>query len=160
MFRKLVPRYTNGQYRGHTLAVWILGLVLLLKGLVGVDAIVNGSAMALFGDGVPLGTFPPEAVHAIISLFAIWGMTHLVLGVACLLVLAWYRPLIPAAFGLLLVEHLSRVIVLHFLPISEMDPRGESPGISPFPYGFLGLILIGLAFSLWRRGTSTWAALR
>jgi hypothetical protein len=160
MARNFLPRYSNGVYRGHALAVWILGLVLLLKVLVSVNAIVNGNTMAHSGDGIPLGTFPPEAVQAIISLFAIWGMTYLVIGVTCLLVLAWYRALIPVAFTLLLVEHLSRLVILHFLPISETGPTGESAGISPFPYGFLALILVGLAFSLWRRDTSTWAALR
>ena len=64
------------------------------------------------------------------------------------MVLVRYRSLIPFMFALLLLEHLSRKLVLHFLPMGQTMRLGKSPGISPSPYGFLVLIIIGLALSL------------
>jgi hypothetical protein len=56
-------------------------------------------------------------------------------------------------FALLLLEQLSRkLIILHFLPIAKTGSGGDSPGISPFPYGFLALMIIGLALSLRGQG--------
>jgi hypothetical protein len=148
----ILPRSADNNYRGHPLGPWFFGLVVLLKAGVGVDAIVNGAAMAGLGDGIALGAMAPGGSRAVVSLFAVWGFTHLVVCLMCLGVLARYRTLIPCMFALLLLEHAGRRLVLHFLPLAAAGPAGASPGISPFPYGFAVLIAVGLALSLTGRG--------
>jgi hypothetical protein len=123
-------------------------VVALLKAFVSLDSILNGRVLAGAGDGIPLGALPQAGVQAVVSLYAVWGLALLMLCLLSLLVLARYRTLIPVMFALLLLEHLARSLILHFLPISASGPGGESVGISPVPYGFLFLIVIGLALSL------------
>jgi hypothetical protein len=52
-------------------------------------------------------------------------------------------------FAMLLLEHLGRKLILHFLPIVT---TGTPPGIF-VNLGLLALMIGGLALSLWRRGT-------
>jgi len=104
--------------------------------------------MASSGDGVPLESLAPAGERAVASLYALWGLSHLMICLLCSLVLFRYRAMIPLMFALLLVEQLGRRPLLQFPPIADTGLRGESPGISPFPYGFLALIIIGLAPSL------------
>jgi hypothetical protein len=147
------PRYTDDAYRGKKIALWLFAVIVLLKIGLGVDAIFNGSFIARAGDGIPLDTFTPAGAEAVVSLYALWGLEHLMIGLACLFALIRYRALIPFLYGLLLVEQLSRkLLVLRFFPLSPAGPVAlavrKSPGISPFPYGFLVLIVVGLALSL------------
>jgi len=148
VFNLLLPQRVDNTYRGYKLGLWLFALVVLLKLGVSLDSIFNGYTMASSGDGIPLATFTPAGVRTVVSLYALWGLAHLMICLLCLLVLVRYRSMIPFMFALLLLEHLSRKLILHFLPIAETSLGGQSPGISPFPYGFLALIIIGLALSL------------
>jgi len=145
--------FPDDSYRGNKLALGLFAVVVLLKVGLGLDAIFNGSFMARAGDGIPLDTFKPAGAQAVVSLYALWGLEHIMICVTCLFALIRYRALIPFLYGLLLVEQLSRkFIVLPFFPLSMTGPVAlavrKSPGISPVPYGFLALIVIGLVLSL------------
>src|SRR5262245_44444005 len=105
--------------------------------------------MACFGDGSPIGMFTPAGAQPVVSLLALWGLEHLIICLPCLLVLVRYRTFIPFMFAPLLLEQLSRkLLILHFLPLAKTGSVGDSPGISPFPYSFLALMIVGLARSL------------
>jgi len=134
LFNRLFPRQVDNAFHGSKLAPWFFALVVLLKIGVSLYAVLNGSVMASSGDGIPIGTLSAENAQTIISLYALWGLAHFMLCLVCLLVLVRYRTLIPFMFVLLLVEHLGRKLVLHFLPLSKNGPVGDSPGISPIPY--------------------------
>ena len=54
---------------------------------------------------------------------------------------------VPLAFALLLLEHLGRKLIFHFLPIVTI---GRPPG-SIVNLVLLALEIAGLALSLWRR---------
>lgn len=148
MLSQLFPRRADNSYRGYKLGLWLFALVVLLKLGLGLYFIFDGSVAASSGDGIPLGTFTSAGARTVVSLFALWGVEHLMIALLCLLVLIRYRTMVPLLFTLLLVEHLSRTLVFHFLPFATTGAGGESPGISPIPYGFLALIVVGLALSL------------
>ena len=145
---RLFPSGADNAYFGNKLAPWFFALVVLLKVYVGLDAIFNGQVMASSGDGIPLETFKSAGVQTVVSLYALWGSTQLMVCLVCLVVLARYRTLIPMMFALLLLEHLVRKLILHFEPLATAGLGGESVGISPVPYGFLVLIVAGLVLSL------------
>jgi hypothetical protein len=153
MLNLLFPKRVDNAYRGNRLAPWIFALVVLLKAYVSLYAVFNGPFMASSGDGIPLGTFPSAGTQAVVSLFALWGLGHLMICLLGLMVLARYRALIPAMFALFLLEHLGRRLVFHFLPFAKGGAGGESIGLSPFPYGFILMIVVGLVLSLRSRGS-------
>ncbi|MDD5543976.1 MAG: hypothetical protein PHX83_12455 [Acidobacteriia bacterium] len=146
MFNRLFPKSFDNEYQGSKIALWLFGVVLIVKTGISLGCIFNGRVAASSADGIPLDTFPALAAQAVISLFALWGVTFLMISLVCVLVLIRYRSMIPFMFALLLVEHLSRRLILQFLPIVR---TGTPPGF----YINLGLsiaMIVGLALSLWR----------
>src|SRR2546428_11544933 len=95
-------------------------------------------------DGIPLDTFTPAAARTVVSLFALLGLSNFVICLLCILALARYRSMIPFMFALLLLEYLSRRLILQFLPIVR---TGTPPGIY-VSLVLLALMIVGLALSL------------
>ena len=141
---QFLPQRVDNTYRGYKLALWLFGAVVLMKLAMSLNSIFNGYVVASSADGIPLDTFPSSAAQTVVSLFAIWGLAHLMICLLCILVLARYRSMVPLMLALLLLEHLSRRLILQFLPIVR---TGTPPGF------FVNLILLalmiaGLALSL------------
>jgi hypothetical protein len=59
--------------------------------------------------------------------------------------------MVPFMFALLLLEHLSRKLVLQFIPIVR---TGTPPGFY-VNLGLLAMMIVGLALSLWSRNDSS-----
>src|SRR6185436_10725568 len=114
---QLLPRAIDNTYRGHKLALWLFVPLLLMKVAMSVNSIFNGYSVASSADGIPLDRYPPAAAQTIVALFAIFGLGHFMICLLCLLVLVRYRSMIPFMFALLLVEQLSRKLILQFIPI-------------------------------------------
>ncbi len=125
MLNQLLPQRIDNTYRGYKLTLWLFGLVVLIKIGMSLNSIFNGYFVARSADGIPLDTFPSAAARTVVSLFAIWGLSHFVICLLCILVLVRYRSMIPFMFTLLLLEHLSRKLILQVMPIVRTGtPRG------------------------------------
>ena len=147
MLNQVLPRRLDDTYRGHPLAVWLFITVLVAKTGIALGAIFNGRVAAQSADGIPLDSFGSGGAQAVLALFAIWGLSQLVLSVFGLLALVRYRAMIPLMFVLLLSEHLLRKWILLVKPIAR---TGAPPG----GYINLSLLLVmaaGLVLSLRRR---------
>jgi hypothetical protein len=145
MFDQFLPKQIDNSYRGQKAAIWIFVPLLLLKVVMSVNSIFIGHMVATSADGIPLDTFPPAAARAMISFLAMWGLGHFVLCALCILVLVRYRRMIPFMFGVLLLEHLIRRLISHFLPIERI---GAPPAVY-FNLILLTLMVAGLLLSLW-----------
>jgi hypothetical protein len=145
MLSRLFPRHADNSYRGSRIALWLFGLVVLIKAAMSLNAIFNGYVVASSADGIPLDAFPSAAARTVVALFALWGVAHLTFCLLGVLVLVRYRSLVPAVLGLLLFEHSSRGLALHFLPVAKV---GAGAG-SYVNLGLVTVMVIGLALSLW-----------
>jgi hypothetical protein len=145
MLNQLLPQRVDNTYRGHKLALWLFGLLVLMKTAMSVNSIFLGHKVATSADGIPLDTFPPAAAQTVLALFAIWGFAYVMICLLCILVLVRYRALVPFMFLLLLVEFLGRKLVLHFIPVAR---TGTPPG-SYVNLALLAVMIVGLALSLW-----------
>jgi len=141
---RLLPQRVDNTYRGHKLALWLFGAVVLMKLAMSLNSIFNGYVVASSADGIPLDTFPSAAAQTVVALFAIWGLAHLMICLLCILVLVRYRSMVPLMLALLLLEHLSRKLILQFLPIVR---TGTPPGFF-INVILLALMIVGLALSL------------
>jgi len=148
MLSRLLPKYADNAYRGYKAALWLLAVVLLMKAGISLGSIFNGREAAGSADGIPLDTFAPAGAQAVITLFALLGISNLMLCLLDALVLVRYRALVPLIFALFLLEHLCRKVALLILPIER---TGAAPG-SYLNLVILGVLIIGFALSLWRRG--------
>lgn len=147
MLARIFPARIDNDFRGPKLALWLFGIVVLMRVAIALGSIFNGYGAASGADGIPLDSFPPAASQTILSLFASLGLSRLMLGLLCVLALTRYRSMIPLLFLILLVEQLSRQAILYFLPV----PREGSPPVSVINLVLLGFMVVGLALSLWPR---------
>src|SRR3954464_5804761 len=91
MLDQLLPQRADNTYRGHKLALWLFGLVLLVKLAIGVNFPIHGHTVASSADGIPLDTFTPAREKKVVSLFAAWGLAQGVICALCIVVLATRR---------------------------------------------------------------------
>ena len=105
MWQKILPRQLDNECPGNPVALWLFCLV---------TAVTVGRSLAhiLLPDGgaqsiatVPLDQFSGEGSAAVITSFALWGLSQLLLSVVMVLVAVRYRGLIPAMYLLILVEY-------------------------------------------------------
>jgi hypothetical protein len=146
---RLLPRRIDNTYRGSRLALWLFALLLFMKVAMSMNSIFNASNVASSADGIPLDTYPPAAARTIVSLFALLGLSHFMICLLGILVLARYRSMVPFMFALLLLEYLGRRLILHFTPIVR---TGTPPGFY-VNLVLLAVMLAGLALSLGSRGS-------
>jgi hypothetical protein len=144
MVNRFLPQRIDNAYRGHRLALWLFGLVVFMKTSIGLGTIFNGRNAAISADGIPLDTFSPAAAQAFLSVFAIWGYAHVMIGLLCILVLFRYRAMLPFMFALLLLEHLGRKLILFVMPIVK---TGTPPGLF-INLALVALMIVGLFLSL------------
>jgi hypothetical protein len=98
---------------------------------------------------IPLDTYSAEASGTVIGIFALWGLSQLVIGIIYLAACLRYKALIPLLYALGSIEYGVRAFYIgHYKPIETM---GDAPGaIINIP---LMIILIAmLLLSLWRKG--------
>ncbi len=150
MFEQLFPQRVDNTYHGHKLAFWLFGLVVLVKSAISVNSIFNGFFVATSADGIPLATYSSAGAQAFVSLFALWGLSHLMICLLCILVLIRYRGFVPLMFTLLLVEHLGRKLILQIIPIAK---TGMSHGFA-INLVLVVVMIVGLALSLWSRNNA------
>jgi hypothetical protein len=147
MFEDMLPRSFDNSYRGQKLALWLFGLLVLMKSVIGLNSIFNGAGVMTTADGIALNTYPAAAAQNLVALWALLGLSHIFFALLCVIVLIRYRGMVPLMFGLLLLQHLGGRLIDHFLPIV----RTGAPPASAINLALLMLIIVGLGLSLWRR---------
>jgi predicted tellurium resistance membrane protein TerC len=150
MFNRLLPQRFDNTYRGNKLALWLLALVVLLRVTMSLGSIFNGYSVVTSADGIPLDTFPSAAAQTILSLFALLGLSHLMICLLCALVLVRYRSMVPIMLALLLLHFLGGRLILYLLPIIR---TGTPPGFY-VNSALFALMILGLVLSLRRKGDS------
>lgn len=143
----ILPRSIDNNYRGHKVALWILGLLALMRLTIGVNSMINGRVVLMTADGVPLDKYPAAAAQTIVALWALLGLSYIFISVLSVVVLVRYRSMVPFLFVLLLLQHLGGRVILSVIPIV----RTGAPPASAINLIFLTMIVLGLTLSLWRR---------
>jgi hypothetical protein len=109
------------------LALWVFGIVLLVRSLIALGTVFNGRAAAQGPDGIPIDTFGAAGADAVVALFGMWGVGQLALSAIALVTVTRDRSLLPVAFGVLLAEHVLRRAVLVWHPIPHLS-QAPTPG--------------------------------
>lgn len=143
----LFPRQASNDFGGHRSGLWIMGAVLLFLAAMSANSIFNGHYVATQADGLPLDSYTAGGAQAVLSFYAMWGVTQLVVVAFGVFTLLRYRSLVPLALLLLLLEQIAWQIVHHLMPIAK---QGGSGG-SAFVYGLLAVTFIGFVLALWPR---------
>jgi len=144
---RLFPAHIDNTYQGSKIALWILGLLVAVRTMQSVMILVNGYSIAQSADGIPLETYPAAAAQTIVALFTLSAVNRLVISLICVVVVVRYRRAVPLMFLLLLVTYAAGQLVGRVVPIVRV---GQPPA-AIMNLTLLGLTIIGLLLSLWKR---------
>jgi hypothetical protein len=147
MIERLFPRQIDNHYRGHRAGLWVFGLLVAMRLVMGANSMINTRSVATGADGIPLDSFGAGGADAVIALFALVGLAKLAIGLLGLVVLIRYRAMIPLVLLLMLVEHGAGRVLLLARPIVRSEGSATAFYIN---LGLGALLMLGLFLSLWR----------
>ncbi|MGD2176324.1 MAG: hypothetical protein PVG71_00720 [Anaerolineae bacterium] len=144
MLDTLFPTQVSNDYEGSPIARWVFAVITSVtigRSLVHVTA-PDGGAQSIVT--IPLDTFTPGGAAAVVLLFSLWGLSQLLIGIICVVVIWRYRTLIPFMYLLVTLEYGMRIVLGIFKPIQT---TGTAPGgvgnyiVFPLAMGMLILSL-------------------
>jgi len=150
VLRRLLPQQFDNFYRGNVLALWLLGIVAVVRILQSVLVMANGHYVVQSADGIPLDAYPAAAAQSVVAMFALLALQRLIVSLLCLLTLVRYRSAVPFACVVLVLEHVARQVLLFFVPLVR---TGSPPG-PVVNVILLGLTVAALVLSLVGRGVA------
>ena len=138
---RLLPATIGNEYRGSRVALIFfvfMAVMTVARSLIHIVA-PDGGAQSIAT--IPLDSFTANGAATVIHLFALWGLSQLIVGIVYVVALLRYRSLIPLLYLLALVEYATRLVLTRMKPI---EIAGTAPG------GVGNYILIPvLAVMLW-----------
>ena len=147
MLDQILPRRFDNTYRGHSAAIWLLVLIVVVKTGTALSAIFDGRNMLQSADGIPVDRFGGGGAEVVIALIAVLGLSQLLFSALSVLALTRYRAMIPLLFVMFLLERLVRDWILLVKPIA----RTGAPLTIYVNGALLAVMIAGLALSLRRR---------
>lgn len=147
MLDRIFPRQLSNQYKGHVIPKWVLILITIVtigRSLVHMFA-PDGGAQSIAA--IPLDSYSHEGAATVVLIFALWGLSQLLIGCIYVIVLWRYQALIPLMYLLLIIEYGMRIILSTLKPIITM---GTAPG-DVGNYAIMPLAVVMLVLSLWQK---------
>ena len=145
ILNRLFPRQVDNRFDGHRPALWLLGMFVALKLVMGVNSILNTASVAGGADGIPLDSYGPAAAREVLVLFALTSLGQLMLAIVALTVLIRYRAMVPFIYVVLIGEQLARRLIVQSYEVA----RPESTPVGWYiNMGLIALLAIGLLLSL------------
>ena len=143
MLNRIFPAQFDNTYRGHWLGLWLFIPIIVVKGIQSVDTVLLTRLVAVGPDAIPLDSFGAACTETVLSLFALMGMSLLILPLQGIVVLIRYRSMIPFMYlSLLVVLVGSRVIqFVHPLVRSNALPYGVIMNLAILAATVLGFVL-------------------
>jgi hypothetical protein len=137
-------RLDNEGYRGRAAALWLLGLFLLLRLIMGVNGAINTSTIAA-GDGLRLDQGGGETILLLFRNLSLANLPLVAIGAAAL----WrWRAMVPFLYLVLLSDQVVRRVVALANPVAKTDAASVGIWIN---LALLALLLVGFGLSLWSR---------
>ena len=142
-YRLLHSSFDNN-FDGHPISLWLFGLITIVtlgRSLAHIF-LPDGGAQSIAT--VPLDQYSSGAESSVISTFALWGLSQLLIAIVMLIAALRYRSMIPLLYSLLIVEYVGRIYIGIFKPLETLQtPPGATGSLV-----ILGVSLVGLLLSL------------
>ncbi len=140
---KVFPKTIDNQYRGHKIALiffYLFTAMTVVRSLIHMFS-KDGGAQSIAT--IPLDSFSAQASSVIVLIFALWGLSQLLMGVLYVIVLWRYKSLIPLMYLFIFLEYVLRIVLGTMKPIvTDSVPPGAVVNLV-FPP--LALILFALS---------------
>ncbi len=143
---RLFPRAIDNEFPGVKLALWVFYPFVALTLWRSQHHIFSTDGGAQSIATIPLDTYPSVAANTIIGIFALWGLSQLVIGLMYLIAAMRYRALIPLLYLFAALEYAVRAFYIS--TFKTIETAGTAPGAAanlPLP----GFAFVMLVLTLW-----------
>ena len=138
--KKLIPETIENKIPSNKFVYYFTWLLVAFNFFRSLEHIFNEDGGAQSIAGIPLESYSSEAANNIISIFAQWGFSQLVLACIILLVVLKIREFIPLMLLIIALENILRGAVGLYKPLILGDaPAGA---VSPI----IGLVTLAVFF--------------
>lgn len=146
VLNRLFPKVLDNRFPGRKTALYVFYALTALTLWRSQHHLLAKDGGAQSIATIPLDTYPPNAADTVIGVFALWGLSQLIVGVIYLIAALRYRAMIPMLYLLFVLEYLVRFTVIAVT--LTIETAGTAPGaVTNLPFIVLGLAM--LALSLW-----------
>ena len=136
---RVFPKQLDNSFRGNRIAVVVFALITvftLVRSCIHIFA-PDGGASSIAGINTSV-----EGGSNIISMFALWGLAQLLIGLVYVVVFFRYKSLIPFMYILIIIEYSGRVLIGMAKPlIVSHTPPGAIGDYILIPLAIVMLIL-------------------
>ena len=143
MLEKLFPKTVDNSYQGHKIAKWLL-ILYAAKSLFAASVhmfAADGGAQSI--GSVALDQFSQGGANSVVTMFGLWGLEQLVIGLFAIVILLRYKALIPVMLLAYVIEYTGRFAAPLFTPglVTAHTPPGAMMDNILFPLAFVMLVL-------------------
>ena len=147
MLEQLFPKTIDNTYRGQKIALWFFYLITavwLWRSQHHMFA-ADGGAQSIAT--IPLDQWSAGASQTVVGIFALWGLSQLIIALLQLIVALRYKSLVPFIYLVLIVEQAGRLFVFNYKPVIT---AGTAPaGAAAVPLMIVVMVMFSL--SIWQR---------
>ena len=138
--KKIIPDTIENRIPNNKFVFYFTWLLIAFNFFRSLEHIFNEDGGAESIAGIPLESYSSEAVNNIISIFAQWGFSQLVLACILLLVVLKMREFIPLMLLIIALENILRGAVGLYKPLilGDAPPGAVSP--------IIGLVTLAVFF--------------
>jgi len=142
MRNRLLPSSFDHNFDGHPASLWLFGLITTVslgRSLTHIF-LPDGGAQSIAT--VPLSQYSSGAESSVISVFALWGLSQLLIAIVMLIAALRYRSMVPLLYLFLVVEYSARICIGIFKPLETLQtPPGAIGNLVLFGAAMLGMFL-------------------
>lgn len=117
----LFPKIVDNQYKGHKIVVLLLGLYILKSFVAGFIHMFASDGGAQSIASVTLDIFTQGGSNSVITMFGLWGMEQVVIGLIVLVIVWRYKSLTSFAWSIYALEYLGRFLARFYTPGLSTD---------------------------------------
>lgn len=144
MIERLFPTTFGNDFPGQKIALWVfyaLTALTLWRSQHHIFA-ADGGAQSIAT--IPLDSYVQGGAATVISVFALWGLAQLGMGLIMLLAAIRYKSMIPLLWLFIFFEYLGRLLIGLYKPIETI---GTAPGANAnliLPWIALAMLILSL----------------
>lgn len=117
----IFPKIINNNFYSSKLALYVFYIITLITLWRSQHHLIAADGGAQSIATIPLDTFATIGSEAVISIFAFWELSQLIIGILYLIASIKYKSLIPLLYVLMFLEYLIRLIIDVFKPLPTID---------------------------------------
>lgn len=128
MKKVLFPKIADNNYAGHKLAKWVLYIYVFKSFFAGCVHMFAADGGAQSIGSVALDSFTQGGADSVVTMFGMWGMEQIIIGLIAVLILWRYKSLIPMLWGIYAIEYIGRGVIPLITPglVTVNTPPGAA----------------------------------